>query len=130
MPQIANITVKNAALVDKTFTVLTPAGGDGGVARFAIREGTAPAAFPVASVVARATTNGSRKTTVKVNVPQSYVDPVSGLVKKGPAFEMNVDASMPDSYPESMRDDAVAYGVNFLASTLMRDTLRNGYGLV
>lgn len=130
MPNASNITVQNASAVDKVFEVLTPAGGDGGVARYALKEGAAPVAFPTMTVMARPTTNASRKTSTKVNVPYTFVDPVTGLLKKGPAFELNVEASMPDAYPEDVRDDAVAYGVNLLASALMRQVLRDGYGLV
>lgn len=130
MPNAVNIIVQNASAVNKTFEVLTPSGGDGGVARYALKEGSAPVAFPSMTVVARPTTNASRKTLTKVHVPFTYTDPVSGLLKKGPAFELNIEASMPDAYPEDMRDDAVAYGVNLAASTLMRQVFRDGYGLV
>lgn len=130
MPNASNIIVQNASATDKTFEVLTPSGGDGGVARYALKEGAAPVAFPSMTVMARPTTNASRKTSVKIHVPHTYIDPVTGLLKKGPAFELNVEASMPDAYPESTRDDAVAYGVNLVASTLMRQVFRDGYGLV
>lgn len=130
MPSINNITVKNAALADKVFEVLTPASGDGGVARLALKEGTAPAAFPVLTVVARPTTNASRKTSIKVHVPYTYTDPGTGLLKKGPAFELNVEGSMPDAFPVSLRDDAVAYGVNLVGSSLIKAVIRDGYGLV
>lgn len=130
MPNATNIIVQNASAVDKTFEVLTPSGGDGGIARYALKEGAAPVAFPTLTVVARATTNASRKTSTKVHVPFTYSDPVSGLIKKGPAFELNIEASMPDAFPENMRDDAVAYGVNLAASSLMRQVFRDGYGLV
>lgn len=130
MPNAENITVQNATGVNKLFEVLTPSGGDGGVARYALKQGSAPVAFPSMTVVARSTTNASRKTSTKVHVPFTYTDPVSGLLKKGPAFELNIEASMPDAYPEDMRDDAVAYGVNLAASTLMRQVFRDGYGLV
>lgn len=130
MPSISNITVKDSALTDKVFEVLTPASGDGGVARLALKEGSAPAAFPMLTVVARPTANASRKTSIKVHVPYTYTDPATGLLKKGPAFELNVDGSMPDAFPEDLRDDAVAYGVNLVASSLIKAVIRDGYGLV
>lgn len=130
MPNAVNIIVQDASATDKEFEVLTPSGGDGGVARYALKEGAAPVAFPSMTVVARPTTNASRKTSVKIHVPHTYTDPVTGLLKKGPAFELNVEASMPDAFPEDARDDAVAFGVNLTASTLMRQVFRDGYGLV
>lgn len=130
MPNASNIIVKDASAVDKTFEVLTPSGGDGGVARYALKVGAAPVAYPSMTVVARPTTNASRKSTMKVHVPYTYTDPVTGLLKKGPAFELNVEASMPDAFPESARDDAVAFGVNLAASAVMRQVFRDGYGLV
>lgn len=74
MPNAANITVQNASATDKVFEVLTPSGGDGGVARYALKEGSAPVAFPSMTVVARPTTNASRKTSVKIHVPHTYND--------------------------------------------------------
>lgn len=130
MPNAANIIVQDALEADCLFEVLTPSGGDGGVARYALKRGAAPVAFPSMTVVARPTTNASRKTSVKVHVPHTYTDPVTGLLKKGPAFELNIEASMPDAFPEDARDDAVAFGVNLAASPLMRQVFRDGYGLV
>lgn len=130
MPQAANITVQNGSAVNKTFTLMSPAAGDGGLTRWALKEGAAPVAFPRLTLLARATTNKSRKVQVKFTHPYSYTDTTTGLVKAGPQFEFNGDFTIPDEFPESMRNDAVAFVANLTASTLVKECYRDGYPAV
>lgn len=127
MPQAADITVKNHALADKVFTLMTGANGEGGVARWALKEGGSPAAYPTMTISAKPTTNRSRKSQVKIRIPYSYTDATTGLVKAGPAFEFNGDFSVADEFPEVMRDDAVAFVANLTASLLVKEVYRDGY---
>lgn len=130
MPQAANITVQNGSSVDKTFTLLSPAAGDGGIAKWALKEGGSPVAFPVLTYAARPTPKRARKGQMKVHIPYSYTDATTGLVKSGPAFEFNGDFTVPDEFPESMRADAVAYVSNLVNSALMKECYRDGYPAV
>lgn len=130
MPQAANITVQNGSAVNKTFTLLTPAAGDGGLALWALKEGGSPVAFPRLTLMAKATTNKSRKVQVKVRVPYSYTDTQTGLVKAGPAFEFNGDITVPDEFPDALRADAVAFAANLFASALVKECYRDGYPAV
>lgn len=130
MPQAANITVNNGAAVAKTFTLLSPASGDGGIAKWALKEGGSPVAYPVLTMLARPTPKKARKTQLKVHIPYSYTDTTTGLVKAGPAFEFNGDFTVPDEFPESMRADAVAFCSNIVANTLVKECYRDGYPAV
>ena len=130
MPQAANITVQNGSAVNKTFTLMTPAAGDGGIAVWALKEGGSPVAFPRLTLMAKATTNKSRKVQVKVRVPYSYIETTTGLVKAGPAFEFNGDITIPDNFPDANRADAVAFSANLFANALVKECCRDGYPAV
>lgn len=129
MPQAANITVNNAAAAAKVFTLMAPASGDGGLAVFQLKEGGSPVAFPTLTALAKATNNQSRKASVKYRHPYSYTETTTGLIKAGPAFELNVDASIPFAFPESLRPDAIALATNLIAHALVKELLRDGYPL-
>lgn len=125
MPQATNLTVKNAANVDKTFTLLNPAAGSGGIAEWALREGTISSVFPKLTAMARPTKNASNVAHIKLKVPSSYTDAVTGLTNVGSAFELNVTASVPDNLPEAIKDDCVAYAVNIVNHVMIRAMLRD-----
>lgn len=130
MPNAANLTVKNAANADKIFTLLTPASGDGGLAEFALKEGASPVAYPKFTFMAKRTANRSRKTQGKIRVPFSFIDPTTGVAKVVTAYEFNFDCSVADDFPDSARDDAVAYTANLVGHALVKAGLRDGYGMV
>lgn len=125
MPQATNLTVKNAAGVDKTFTLLNPAAGSGGIAEWALREGTISSVFPKLTAMARPTKNASNVAHIKLKVPSSYTDAVTGLTNVGSAFELNVTASVPDNLPEAIKDDCVAYAVNTINHAMIRAIIRD-----
>lgn len=126
MPQATNLVVKNAAAVDKTFTLNTPAAGDAGVAEWVLKEGLVSSVFPRLTASARRTGRNSRKCAIKLRLPMSYTDTNTNLPKVGVAFEMNMDVSVPDDFPESMKDDAVAYASNIIATALIKSMIRDG----
>lgn len=125
MPQATNLTVKNAANADKTFTLLNPAAGSGGIAEWALREGTISSVFPKLTAMARPTKNASNVAHIKLKVPSSYTDAVTGLTNVGSAFELNVTASVPDNLPEAIKDDCVAYAVNIINHVMIKAMLRD-----
>lgn len=129
MPQAANIVVKNGAAtpVDKTFTLVTPASGDGGIAEWALKEGPISSVFPVLTASAAKTGNSSRKLTVKFRLPSSYTDSVTGLTNVNSAAEMNVSFSVPNSLPEALKDDYVAFSTNLLSSALLKSMIKDAY---
>lgn len=125
MPQATDLTVKNAANANKTFTLLNPAAGSGGIAEWALREGTISSVFPKLTAMARPTKNASNVAHIKLKVPSSYTDTVTGLTNVGSAFELNVTASVPDNLPEAIKDDCVAYAVNIINHVMIKAMLRD-----
>lgn len=124
MPQATNLVVKNAAAVDKTFTLITPAAGDGGVAEWALKEGTISSVFPRVTASAHATPRG-RNCAVKIRVPSSFTDSVTGLTNVGSAFEVNVKVAVPADFPEALKDDCVAFATNALSTALLKAMIRD-----
>lgn len=129
MPQAIDLTVKNGAAtpVDKTFTLVTPAAGDGGLARWCLKEGSISAVFPELTAVARATTNESRRLSVRLRIPSSYTDAATGLTMVNSYAEMNASFSLPASYPEALKADFVAFAINLLSTNLLREMIRDAY---
>lgn len=127
MPQATNITIKDGANVDKTFTLIAPASGDGGIAEWALKEGTIASVFPRFTASAARTGNRSRKLTLKVRVPSSYQDSVTGLTNVGSAVEFNGSITVPDDFPEGKKADHVAFVANLINSALVKSMLSDAY---
>lgn len=128
MPQATDLVINNGAgtPVAKTFTLLAPAAGYNAVAEWALKEGTISSVFPRVTALARPTGNQSKKTQIKLKVPSSYTDTVTGLTKVGSAFEADISVSVPNDFPESLKNDAVAFTANLVASTLVKAMIRDG----
>lgn len=131
MPQAANIVVKNGASspVDKTFELISPAAGDGGIGRWYLKEGAILGAFPLLTVSSTPTSNRSRVVKLKIRVPSSYTEAATGKTIVGPAVEGNLTVSVPDDYPESNKNDAVAYISNLIGHQLIKSALRDAVPL-
>lgn len=129
MPQATNITVKNGAStpVDKTFILVTPAAGDGGIAAWALKEGPISSVFPTITVSAHRTTNKSRKLALKFRLPSSYNDAVTGLTLVGSAAEVNISVSMPDTFPEALKNDFAAFAANIVGNPLIKELIHDAY---
>lgn len=129
MPTATNLTVKNGAAtpVDKTFTLLTPASGYGSVAEWALKEGTISSVFPRFTAAARPSQKTkSKNLQVKFRLPSSYTDSVTGVTNVASAFEFNGTATVPDDFPEALKDDAVAFVTNILSTTLLKAMIKDG----
>jgi hypothetical protein len=126
MPQATDLVLKNGAAVDKTFTLYAPAAGDQSVATWKLKEGTIASVFPLITTSARSTGNASRKSEGKLRLPSSYTDTVTGLTKVGSAFEFNFSASVPDDFPEALKNDATAFAKNLIAHALIQAMMRDG----
>lgn len=126
MPQATDLTIANGATtpVSKTFSLLTPAAGDGGIASWALKEGTISSVFP--SITARSVrTPRGRNLTIKFRLPSSYTDAVTGLTMVGSAGEMNVKVTVPDDLPETLKADFVAFGTNLFQQALIKAMLKD-----
>lgn len=128
MAQAANLVVKNNAAADKTFALITPAAGDGGVARWALKEGSISSIFPTFSAMADATKNNSRKLSLKFRMPSSFTDTVTGKTLVGSAGEFNGTISIPNDFPELLKADFVAFATNIFASALVKEMMRDATG--
>lgn len=128
MPQAVDITVKNGAAtpVDKTFTLVSPAAGDSGIALWALKEGVISGVFPQLTAQARVTAT-ARVLKVKLRLPSSYTETVTGRTMVGSRAEMNVDFTVPEDFPEALKGDYVAFSVNLLNSTLLKSMIRDAY---
>ena len=127
MPQATDLVINNGAgtPVAKTFTLLTPSAGDGSIAEWALKEGAISSVFPRITSSAARTGNGSRKMQVKLRVPSSYTDTVTGKTLTGSAFEFNGTVSVPDDFPEVLKNDAVAFTWGLVSTTLMKAIMRD-----
>lgn len=129
MPQATDLVVKNGAAtpVDKTFVLISPAAGDGGVAEWALKEGTISSVFPQFTAMARTTGNQSRQLRLKVRLPSSYNDTVTGKTNVDTAAEFNGTFSIPSSYPEALKPDFVAYCTNLVNTALVKAMIKDAY---
>lgn len=107
MPGQTNLTVADGDAVSKTFTAITPAAGDGGVALWQLREGTISAVFPALTAVSNTSKIG-RSLKVKLKVPSSFTDSVTGLTNVDGHCEMSATFMVPENYPEARKDHFVA----------------------
>lgn len=125
MPQATDLVIKNAAAVDKTFTLYSPAAGDSSLATWKLKEGTIGTVFPALTMLARSSGGTDRNVSIKLRVPSSYEDSVTGLTNVGSAFEMNVTVSVPGNYPEAKKDDAVAFASNLMGLAFTKAVIRD-----
>lgn len=129
MPQAIDLTVNNGAATPaaKTFTLISPAAGDGAVATWNLKEGTIASVFPALTASAHSTGNRSRQLRVKFRLPSSYTDSVTGLTNVGAAAEMNVTVSVPREFPEALKADFVAFALNLLNTSLLKAMIKDAY---
>lgn len=125
MPQATNIIVKNAAGVDKTFELISPAAGDGGVALWQLKQGDIKSAFPSFTAKSTKSRNSIRFLETKLIYPSSYKDTNTGLTSIGVSEMGSIRITVPDDMPESSKDDFVAYFTGLLASELVKKLIRD-----
>lgn len=126
MPQATNLVVKNAASVDKTFTLLTPAPGYGSPAEWALREGATAVTYPTFHLSAQKTANRARKVSLKVRTPATYISVATGLPVVASNMEFNGTIVVPDDFPDAQKDDAVAFIANLIATAMVKACIRDG----
>ena len=125
MPQAINLTIKDGANVDTLFELLTPSAGDGGIAEWVHRDGSISSVFPVISASARKTGNKSRQLRVKVRLPSSYTDAVTGQTVVASGAEFNGTFSVPNDFPEALKDDWVAFACNTINHALFKAMIKD-----
>jgi hypothetical protein len=119
MPSAIDFTINNAAAVAKTFTLLAPASGINGEAKWELREGANSTVFPRYTAVLRADPSIKGYSSVmKFRHPAPFTDTTTGLVKPGSVAEVIVTVKMPDDFPETTKADTVAFTKNAVAHAL------------
>ena len=126
MPQAVDIVLKNGAGVSKTFTLMTPAAGDNSYAQWRLKEGAIPSIFPRIAMLARAG-NRARKAEIKLQVPSSYLDTVTGLTKVGSQFDLKIEVTVPDDFPEALREDTKSFAKELVANAIAQAMVRDAY---
>lgn len=126
MPQANNLVIMNGAAVNKTFTLFAPAPGDTGNATWKLKEGADSRYFPTLTVGTKVSPT-ARKLTLRLRVPR---DPLTGD-NGGPAASCfaALDVTVPDQFPESMKNDWVAYVSNVLNHSDIKAALRDAVPL-
>lgn len=129
MPQALDIVIKNGATtpVDKTFTLISPAAGDGSYANWRLREGVISSVFPRIAIKAMENAGKTaRKANIKLQIPSSYTESVTGLTKVGSGFDLDITVTVPNDYPEALKGDAVAFTSNLLNVPMVKAIIRDG----
>lgn len=131
MPQASTFTMKNGAAtpVEKTFELVSPAAGDGGIATFVLKEGNVSGAFVTVTASAAKTGVRSRKQITKLHMPSSFVDAASGRTSIGSAALVTITVSIPDDFPESMKADLAAYAKNLPAVAQINAAMKDAWSL-
>lgn len=127
MPNASDLVVNNGAIdpVAKTFTLISPSAGDGGLATWALKEGTISTVFPRFTASARSINGRARSAKLKLSLPASYTDNVTGLTSVNTKAELIVTVNMPDDFPEALKDDFTAFSKNLMADSYVQSLLRD-----
>lgn len=128
MPQLADITAKNAAAVNTVFKGLVPASGDTPALWRAQSVAPVPAAQPSMTVSHRRNADRSAQKLIGViTVPLFVTDSVTGKVTVAGSIPFNFTATKPDNAPDAFAADYAAYVQSLIGSTLFKDMLINGF---
>ena len=127
MPQATDLVLANGAPtpVQKTFKLMSPSAGDGSWCNWRLQEGTISTVFPALASCSR--DNGprtARKLDLKVRVPSSYTDAVTGLTVVNSNFTFDATVTCPNAFPEALKPDAIAFVSNFMAAALVKEMMK------
>jgi len=124
--QAVNLTLKNAAGAATVFTLVAPAAGDNSWANWRNKVGPISSVFPRIAALARVG-NKARKLNLKIQVPASFTDTVTGLTQVNATFDFDATVTVPDVFPESLKGDAVAFIESLFAQGLIKEMVRDAY---
>lgn len=128
MPQIADITAKNAAAANVVFKALVPASGETPALWRAQSVVSVPAAQPYVSIGHRKNADRSaQKVTGLIGVPIYDTDSVTGKVTVRGTIPFNFSITKPDSAPDGFAADYAAYVQSIVNSVLFGEILKNAF---
>lgn len=127
MPQIANITVKDASNVDVVFTALTPSSGDTTQAQWrALGAGTVPT--NARAMATRTQYNGPKNgRAVHVNAVFPFVQMVNGVETVVARQPFSLNTTVPLNIPVSAAADNAKVFSHLLASAILQAIMSEGY---
>lgn len=128
MPQATDITVKDATAADVTFTLLTPAAGDGSLAVWQVKRGISPVVYPELTAMSRKTAQNSRRTDSKFIYPVATSPNDGTLPVVTSRAEISISSIIPRTFPEGSRDDFITLATNAFRSALLQSMHRDGTG--
>lgn len=128
MPQLADITAKNAAAANVVFKGLVPASGETPALWRAQSVVPVPAAQPYMRIGHRKNADRSaQKVTGDIGVPFFTTDSISGKVTVQGIVPFNFSITKPDSVPDGYAADYAAYVQSLVGSALFKDILINAF---
>lgn len=133
MPQMANITVKNAANTDVVFEQVTAASGDNSPARWELTAASPmPLGRPYAELLARPNADKSARKVIPVLVcPYVLTDASTGQQRvSGNVVFRNGEMVRPRNIPDTFVADCVAYWAGLTGSTLWKASFNSGHAPV
>lgn len=126
MPQIADITAKNAAAANVVFKALVPASGDTPALWRAQAVAPTPAAQPFMTALSRRNAaKDSMKLTGMISVPYYVTDVNTGQNRVISNLPFNFSVTRPDNVSDSFAADYAAYVQSIVASPLFGNMLRD-----
>lgn len=126
MPQIADITAKNAAAANVVFKALIPASGETPALWRAQAVAPTPAAQPFMTVLSRRNAaKDSMKLTGMISVPYYVTDAGTGQNRVIANIPFNFSVTRPDNVSDVFAADFAAYVQSIVNSALFGDMLRN-----
>lgn len=127
---MTNIVIDNGAAtpVAKTFTQITASAGDGSSAKWALKEGPIAKAFPRIELSARANSaTDTRKGWLTFTLPSFFTDTDTGMTTIGSGAQANLVITLPNDFPEALKDDFQAYVCNLFSEDLIKAFIRDAY---
>lgn len=128
MPQLADITAKNAAAANVVFKGLVPASGETPALWRAQSVVAVPAAQPYMRIAHRKNADRSaQKVTGDIGVPFFVTDASTGKVTVQGSIPFNFSITKPDTVPDGFAADYAAYVQSLIGSVLFKDVLINAF---
>lgn len=126
MAAFGNITAKDAAAVNVTFTGLTRATGQSPATWRALSRGTSAATQPTASMVSKRNPRGNAQKIVgKITIP--VVQTIGGIDTVVGYNQFDFQTTVLDVSPETVKSDMAAYAVSLIADVQFKDAIQSGY---
>jgi len=132
MPTIANITVKkNDGATDIIYTGQAGSGGDKIPAVWrapVVANGTAPAHAPEFRLMAQSNAAKTARRLIGIlSYPSISLDSATSIASVKSRALVEINGVFPVDMPQASIDEAVSQGVNLFVSTLVKDSMKQGF---